>query len=54
MTKKNRIQTCDKVQFKLFLKKAREIGADEEKSEADAIMGQLHKKPPKPRNEGNK
>ncbi len=39
----------DKEQSKLFLKKAREIGADEERSEADELIGQLAKKPPEPR-----
>ena len=39
----------DKEQSKLFIEKAREIGADEEKSGADALMGQLAKLPPEPR-----
>jgi hypothetical protein len=39
----------DKEQSKLFIEKAREIGADEEKSGADALMGRLAKVPPKPR-----
>jgi len=39
----------DTEQSKLFLKKAREIGADEERSEADELIGQLAKKPPDPR-----
>lgn len=39
----------DKEQSQLFIKKAREIGADEEHSEADALMHQLHKKPPEQR-----
>jgi len=39
----------DPEQSRLFIKKAREIGADEEKSRADALMGQLAKMPPEPR-----
>jgi hypothetical protein len=40
----------DKEQSKRFIEKAREIGADEEKSSAaDALMGQLAKLPPEPR-----
>jgi hypothetical protein len=39
----------DKEQSKRFIEKAREIGADEEKSEADALMGRLAKLPPEPR-----
>jgi hypothetical protein len=29
-------------------KRAREIGADEDKSAADEVMGVLHQKPPEP------
>ena len=39
----------DKQQSKLFIEKAREIGADEEKSAADDLMGRLAKTPPKPK-----
>ncbi len=38
----------DHEQSRLFVEKAREIGADEEKSDADEILGHLAKKPPKP------
>ncbi|WGR90994.1 hypothetical protein MTX20_20455 [Bradyrhizobium sp. ISRA435] len=38
----------DPEQSKAFIEKAREIGADEEKSAADELMGRLAKKPPKP------
>jgi hypothetical protein len=38
----------DKKQSKLFIEKAREIGADEEHSAADELIGQLAKKPPEP------
>lgn len=39
----------DKEQSKLFINKAREIGADEERSRSDELIGQLAKKPPEPR-----
>jgi hypothetical protein len=39
----------DKEQSKFFLEKAREIGADEEKSASDDLLRQLAKKPPEPR-----
>lgn len=39
----------DHDQSRAFIEKAREIGADEENSAADALMGQLAKLPPKPR-----
>jgi hypothetical protein len=38
----------DDEQSNLFIKKAREIGADEEKSEADELLKRLHKMPPAP------
>jgi hypothetical protein len=46
--KKNilRIKPDDDEQSRLFIEKAREIGADDEKSEADQLMGRLAKKPP--------
>ena len=39
----------DPAQSRLFIEKAREIGADEEESAADELLGRLHKKPPEPR-----
>jgi hypothetical protein len=39
----------DKEQSRLFVEKAREIGADEDKSAADDLMGKLAKVPPEPR-----
>jgi hypothetical protein len=39
----------DKEQSKLFMEKAREIGADEDRSAADELLGHLHTKPPEPR-----
>lgn len=38
----------DRAQSKLFLEKAREIGADEERSAADELMRLLAKSPPEP------
>jgi hypothetical protein len=38
----------DQDQSKAFIEKAREIGADEEKSAADGLIGRLAKKPPEP------
>ena len=39
----------DLEQSHLFIKKAHEIGADEDKSASDELIGQLAKKPPEPR-----
>jgi hypothetical protein len=39
----------DREQSKLFIEKAREIEADDERSEADELLGLLHSKPPEPR-----
>ncbi len=39
----------NKEQSKLFIEKAREIGADEEKSAADELLGKLAKMPRQPR-----
>lgn len=39
----------DKEQSRLFIKKAREIGADETNSAADELIGRLAKKPPERR-----
>ncbi len=36
----------DDEQSKLFIEKAREIGADEDKSAADDLIGQMAKTPP--------
>jgi hypothetical protein len=38
----------DDEQSRLFIEKAREIGADEEKSGADELMGRLANIPPEP------
>ncbi|GEM_PF-1899562 len=39
----------DPAQSRLFIETARELGADEERSEADDLLGSLHKKKPMPR-----
>jgi hypothetical protein len=39
----------DPEQSRLFIEKAREIGADEGKSASDELIGKLAKKPPEPR-----
>lgn len=38
----------DPAQSRAFIKKAREVDADEERSEADDILGVLHTKPHEP------
>jgi hypothetical protein len=40
---------ADEKQSKLFIEKAREIGADEEQSAGDELLGQLAKMAPEPR-----
>lgn len=47
--KKQSTRRDDPEQSKLFIKKAREIGADEESWAADELLGHLRNKPPKPR-----
>ena len=47
-TKNHEHKPDDKEQSKLFIEKAREIGADEEKSAADELIGSLAKMPPQP------
>lgn len=46
---KKRPKRDDEEQSRLFIEKAREIGADDEKSAADDLLGQLAKMPPEPR-----
>src|SRR6185312_11590465 len=46
--KQNKPNRDDAEQSRLFIEKAREIGADEEKSRADELIGRLAKKPPEP------
>lgn len=47
--KAEKLKPNDPEQSRRFLEKAREIGADDERSAADELLGQLHKKPPAPR-----
>lgn len=47
--KQEKIEPDDKEQSRLFIKKAREIGANEERSRADELIERLAKKPPEPR-----
>jgi hypothetical protein len=42
----------DPAQSKAFIEKAREIGADEDKSAADELLAHLAKKPPDPKRNG--
>jgi hypothetical protein len=44
----------DPEQSRLFIKKAREIEADEENSAADELIGHLAKTPPAPRKKPHK
>jgi hypothetical protein len=48
-SKKKKDARDDEEQSKLFIEKAREIGADEEHSKSDELIGKLAKKPPEPR-----
>jgi len=47
--KKSSKKRDDPVQSRVFIEKAREIGADEERSVADKLLGRLAKVPPQPR-----
>jgi hypothetical protein len=49
MPKNPRNRPDDKEQYKLFIEKAREIGADEEHSASDELLAQLAKMKPEPR-----
>jgi hypothetical protein len=49
VSKKQSPKKDDPDQSRLFIEKARELGADEEKSRADDLIGRLAKKPPEPR-----
>jgi hypothetical protein len=48
-TKKPKGSRDDPAQSRAFIKKAREIGADEQRSAADELLGKLAKTPPEPR-----
>ena len=53
MAKKERVRPDDSEQSKLFIEKAREIGADENKSAADELLGQMAKISPRPKQKTN-
>ena len=44
----------DPGQSRLFIEKAREIGADERRSSADELLGRLAKQPPEPKRKRRK
>jgi hypothetical protein len=48
MTKKKPTPRDDPEQSRAFIKKAREIDADEDRSDADELLGRLAKKKPTP------
>jgi hypothetical protein len=48
-TKKRTVKRDDPEQSKAFIEKAREIEADEKRSAADKLMGQMAKMKPEPR-----
>jgi hypothetical protein len=51
-SQRNRQKTparADAKQSKLFIEKAREIGADEDESAADELLKRLARKPPEPK-----
>lgn len=52
--RKRRPKRDDPTQSRAFIKAAREAEADEEKSEAEAVLGVLSKKPPTPHTSGEK
>jgi hypothetical protein len=47
-TGKSQPKRDNEEQSRTFIEKAREVGADEEKSAADELLGQLARKPPEP------
>jgi hypothetical protein len=47
--KKKSQRPDDPKQSRHFIEKAREIGVDEKKSDADELLGRLAKMPPEPR-----
>jgi hypothetical protein len=49
MKRQTKPRRDDAEQSRLFIKKAREIEANEEKSAADDLLGHLAKKPPEPK-----
>jgi hypothetical protein len=49
MKRQTKPRRYDAEQSRLFIKKAREIEANEEKSASDDLLGHLAKKPPEPK-----
>jgi hypothetical protein len=49
MKSKPQVKRDNDEQSRAFIKKAREIGADEDKSAADELMKRLASKPPQPK-----
>lgn len=49
MSKKSNPKPDDKEQSRLFIEKARELGADKRQSATDKLIGHLAHKPPEPR-----
>jgi len=49
VSRKSQEKPDDKAQSKRFIETAREIGANEEDSAADALMGKLAQQPPHPK-----
>jgi len=47
--KRRKLAQDDPEQSRLFIEKAREIGASEEQSKSDELIGRLAKKAPEPR-----
>jgi hypothetical protein len=54
MKSKQKSKPDDNEQSRAFVEKAREIGADEDKSAADELLARLAKTPPEPRNKQSK
>jgi hypothetical protein len=54
VSENKKVKPDSKEQSKRFIEKAREIGADEGKSAADELIGQLAKSPPTPRKSRNR
>lgn len=49
MSSVKKVKPDDKEQSKAFIEKAREIGADQKRSAADKLMGQMAKMKPEPK-----
>lgn len=53
-TNKPKAKRDDPEQSRAFIEKAREIGADEDRSAADDLLGKLAKRPPEPHKKENR